>query len=47
MYEEVKDGNISVYKDKSKTNLILTTCNPTHKGYQLIVVSELINQENY
>ena len=47
MYEEVKDGNISVYKDKSKTNLILTTCNPSHKGYQLIVVSELINQENY
>ncbi len=47
IYEEVKDGDISVYKDRSKTNLILTTCTPNHKGYQLIVVSELINQENY
>lgn len=47
IYEEVKDGNISVYKDRSKTNLILTTCTPNHKGYQLIVVSELVNQENY
>lgn len=47
IYEEAKDGNISVYKDRTKTNLILTTCTPNHKGYQLIVVSELVNQENY
>ncbi len=47
IYEEVKDGDISFYKDKSKTNLILTTCTPNHKGYQLIVVSELVNHENY
>lgn len=47
IYEEVKDGNINFHKDKSKTNLVLTTCNPTHKGYQLIIVSELVNQESY
>ncbi len=47
IYEEVKDGDISFHKDKLKTNLVLTTCNPTHKGYQLIIVSELVNQENY
>lgn len=47
IYEEIKDGDIGIYKDKTKTNLILTTCNPTHTGYQLVVVSELIEKENY
>lgn len=47
VYEELKDGDISFYKSKTKTHLVLTTCTPNHKGYQLVVVSELENQENY
>jgi LPXTG-site transpeptidase (sortase) family protein len=47
IYEEVKDGDISVYKDSSKTNLILTTCSKDRKNYQLVISSELIEQATY
>lgn len=47
IYEEVKDGDISINKEKNKTRLILTTCSQKHKGNQIVVITELINQENY
>ena len=47
LYIETKDGDISVLRDKNKTNLVLTTCSQDNKGSQFVVISELINQENY
>lgn len=47
LYIETKDGDISVFRNKNKTNLILTTCSQDNKGSQFVVVSELISQENY
>ena len=47
LYIETKDGDISVLRDKNKTNLVLTTCSQDNKGSQFVVISELVNQENY
>lgn len=47
IYEEIKTGTINFFKDESKTNLVLTTCSPGHKGYQLIVVCELFDKNVY
>lgn len=46
-YIEPKDGDISVYRDKSKTTLVLTTCSQESKGSQFVVIAELIDKENY
>lgn len=46
-YIEIKDGDISVYRDKSKTTLVLTTCSQENKGSQFVVITELIDKENY
>lgn len=46
-YIEPKDGDISVYRDKSKTTLVLTTCSQENKGSQFVVIAELIDKENY
>lgn len=46
-YIETKDGDISVYRDKSKTTLVLTTCSQENKGSQFVVIAELIDKENY
>lgn len=47
IYEQKKDGTITIHRNNKISTLTLTTCNPTHKGYQLIVISELIKTENY
>ena len=44
IYEEVKDGNIEVKKEKYNT-LTLTTCSPNKNDKQLIVNSCLYNKE--
>lgn len=46
-YIETKDGDISIYRDKSKTTLVLTTCSQENKGSQFVVIAELIDKENY
>lgn len=43
-----KDGEIKIEKDTNSQTLILTTCNPNNRGKeQLILISKLINKENY
>lgn len=46
-YIETKDGDISIYRDKSKTTLVLTTCSQEKNGSQFVVIAELIDKENY
>lgn len=43
-----KDGEISVEKDVDSQTLILTTCNPSNRdNEQLILISKLIKKEKY
>ena len=46
-YLEVKDGDIWIKRDNSKTTLTLTTCSQQEKGKQIVIISNLIKQENY
>lgn len=41
IYEEIKDGNISINKNSKDTILVLTTCNPNDNGYQIIIICVL------
>ena len=47
IYKENKDGDILIHRDKDKTILTLTTCDTNDKSKQLIIISELINTEDY
>lgn len=44
---EVRDGDIDIVRNKNKTSLTLTTCSQEKKGNQIVIISELINKENY
>lgn len=44
---EVRDGDINIVRNKNKTSLTLTTCSQEKKGNQIVIISELINKENY
>lgn len=38
-YDELKDGNLSIYRDETKDSLILITCNKFKNKYQTIYVA--------
>lgn len=44
---EVRDGDIEIVRNKNKSSLTLTTCSQEKKGNQIVIISELINKENY
>lgn len=44
---EVRDGDIEIARNRNKSSLTLTTCSQEKKGYQIVIISELINKENY
>ncbi len=44
---EVRDGDIDIIRNKNKNTLTLTTCSQEKKGNQIVIISELINKENY
>lgn len=46
IYSEIKDGDIVIHRDISKTVITLTTCSQNDKD-QLVVIGELINTQNY
>jgi len=39
IYEDLKDGRITIRRDYNKTTLTLFTCNPTNKSQYLIVIA--------
>ena len=43
-YEEIKDGDIDILESR-ESMLTLTTCNQSHKGYQLVILCELVKSE--
>lgn len=47
IYEETKDGDITIHRSNDKTTLTMTTCSQSNKDNQLIVISELVDKENY
>lgn len=46
IYEEEKDGNISIGKNNYST-LVLTTCSQTDDDKQLVIISKYIDNTNY
>ena len=47
IYNEVKDGSVTIRRDNSKTTLTLITCTKDDKEHQTIYILELKNVENY
>jgi LPXTG-site transpeptidase (sortase) family protein len=47
IYEEDKDGTIQIKRNQQKTTLTMITCSQTNKTKQIVIMSELINKENY
>lgn len=47
IYEEIKDGIIQIKRNQQKTTLTMITCSQTNKKNQIVIISELINKENY
>lgn len=47
LFIEVKDGDISIQRDKDKNTIVLTTCSQDHKGSQFVVIGELIDKQSY
>lgn len=46
-YTEVKDGDITIHRNNNKTTIVLTTCSREQKGYQLILIGELVDKKTY
>lgn len=46
-YIEPKDGDIVIHRNSDETTLVLTTCSNDSNNSQFVVISELVNQENY
>lgn len=44
VYEEIKDGDIDIQEFREYM-LVLTTCNQSHKGYQIVILCELVKSE--
>ena len=47
IYNEDKDGTVSIYRDYDKTTLTLITCTKNDKLHQTIYILELIGVESY
>lgn len=45
--KQTKQGFINIEKNKNHTELLLTTCDPSDKTKQVVVMSKLIDKENY
>ena len=46
-YEVDKNGTITIDRDKDKTTLVLTTCSQSNKKNQIVIISYLVDKENY
>lgn len=47
IYNEDKDGDISLNRNLDKFTLVLTTCNQEDKNKQIVVIAELVNITEY
>ena len=47
IYDEEKNGIISINKSSAASLLILTTCNMVDRTKQIVVVAQLIDKQKY
>ena len=47
IYNEAKDGTITVYRDTGKRTLTLITCTKDDESSQTVYVAELMGKEPY
>ena len=47
IYEEDKDGLITLKRNKDKTTLTMITCSQTNKTKHIVVISEFVSKDSY